>query len=81
MKLLTLLNLLGKFVKTEVISALELILWLTIKNSPIYQIFWQSDVVRPAMALGLLAVPVISAVIDYQSNKRDIDSLLRELSY
>ena len=75
------LILLTKFVRTEIISAIELMIWLTIKNNDFYLMLWNTDYVRPAMALGLVSIPIISAIQEYQQKKRDITQLISRIKF
>lgn len=73
------LKLFAYFVKTEIIGAVELIIWLAIKENDFYKELWNTDYVRPAMTLALIAIPVISAISDYHQNKKNIAIILREI--
>lgn len=75
------LILLTKFVRTEIIGAIELMIWLVIKNNDFYLMLWNTDDVRPAMALGLLSIPMISAIQEYQQKKRDINQLISRIKF
>lgn len=63
------LILLTKFIRTEIISAIDLMIWIAIKNNDFYLMLWNTDYVRPAMALGLVSIPIISAIQEYQQKK------------
>ena len=76
MKVQNLLKLFLEFTRTEIIAAVELATWLLIKETDFYLMLWQTDYVRPAMILGLIAIPVIFAINEYQTKKKRIDKLL-----
>jgi len=71
--------LLTKFIRTEIITILEIITWLAIKNTDFYLMLWNTNYVRPAMTLGLISIPVISALIEYKENKREINKILSNI--
>jgi hypothetical protein len=75
------LILLTKFIRTEIISAIELMTWLAIKNNDFYLMLWNTDYIRPAMALGLVSIPLISAIQEYQQKKKDINHLIRRITF
>ena len=75
------LTLLTKFVRTEIISAIELMIWIAIKNNDFYLMLWNTDYVRPTMALGLISIPIISAIKEYQQKKRDINQIMRRIKF
>ncbi len=79
MRFQNLLNLLFEFTQTEIITAIELSVWLLIKETDFYQMLWQTDYVKPAMALGLIAIPLISAFQEYKSKESKIKRLLNDL--
>ena len=75
------LRLLAKFIRTEIIGAVELMVWLAIKNNDFYLLLWNTDYVRPAMALGLISIPLISAIQEYQEKKRDINQIISKIKF
>jgi len=75
------LELLSYFIKTEVISAVELLLWVTVKNTDFYLMLWNTDYVKPAMALGLLSIPLISLIQEYNNKKREISNILKKIKF
>ena len=75
------IDLLTKFVRTEIIGAIELMTWLAIRDTEFYLMLWNTDYVRPAMALGLIAIPIISALQEYNEKKRDINQILRRIKF
>jgi|GEM_PF-4567702 len=66
------------FIRTEIIAGFELMLWLEIKNTDFYLLLWNNDFVRPAMASGLISIPIISAIDEYKQNKININQILRK---
>ncbi|MBS3124345.1 hypothetical protein J4437_07000 [Candidatus Woesearchaeota archaeon] len=75
------LILITKFVRTGIISAVELIIWLAINNNEIYLMLWNTDYIRPTIILGLISIPVISAIREYQQKKRDINQLISRIEF
>ena len=75
------LILITKFVRTGIISAGELIIWLAINNNEIYLMLWNTDYIRPTIILGLISIPVISAIREYQQKKRDINQLISRIEF
>ena len=79
MKIQYLPSLLFQFIITEIIAGIELAAWLLIKETDFYQMLWNTSYVRPAMALALVAIPVISALKEYDDNEKQIKLIVRNL--
>jgi hypothetical protein len=77
MQFIKIFELLLCFAKTELISFVELLVWLSIKESDIYQMFWSISYTRPTIMLSLLVLPVMSTFYDYQENKHKITQAWR----
>lgn len=65
------------FIKTILVGFIESLLFLAIRDIDFIQMLWEAELVRPAMVLGLVAIPLILAIKEYQENKKFIEDLFR----
>lgn len=80
-KILKLFNLITCLIKTEIISGVELIILFKFRDFFISLMNLENDVfgIKYGIAFALIIIPLISALHDYQKNKRQIASILREI--
>ena len=69
------------FIITEIISVIELVVWLQFKDFFISLINLENDVfgIRYAISFVLVIIPVISAIIEYQTKHKKISEALSKL--
>ncbi|MBS3149683.1 hypothetical protein J4455_03240 [Candidatus Woesearchaeota archaeon] len=66
------------FIITEIITIIDLAVWLQFKDFFISLIHLENDVfgIKYAIPLLLVAIPVISALVEYQSKQKKISTAL-----
>ena len=66
------------FIITEIITIIDLAVWLQFKDFFISLIHLENDVfgIKYAVPLLLVAIPVISALVEYQSKQKKISTAL-----
>lgn len=76
-KISKLFSLIIYFVKTEIISGIELIIWFGFRDLFTSLMNLENDFfgIRHGVLFVLIVIPIISAIHDYHKNKRQIDSL------
>ena len=79
--LLRLLSLFVCFIRTEIVSLVEFILWVQFKDLFISLMSIENDTlgIKYAIALALMVIPMLSAIDDYNKHKKQIESVFVEL--
>ena len=74
MKLVYLFQIIWYFIITEIIAIIELAVWLQFKDFFISLVNLENDVfgIKYAVPLLLVAIPLISALAEYQSKQKKI---------
>jgi len=81
-KIKYLLHLIWYFIVTEIISGVELVIWLQFNDFFQSLKYLENDVfgIRYMLPFTLVVIPIISAIIEYQSKQRKITEALSKLS-
>ncbi len=81
MKIKYLFQLIWYFIITEIVALIDLAVWLQFKDFFISLMNLENDVfgIKYAVPLLLVAIPVISALAEYQSKQKKINEALNKL--
>ena len=81
MQIKYLFQLIWYFIITEIVAIIDLAVWLQFKDFFISLMNLENDVfgIKYAVPLLLLAIPVISALAEYQSKQKKINDALNKL--
>lgn len=81
MQIQYLFQLIGYFIITEIVALIDLAVWLQFKDFFISLMNLENDVfgIKYAVPLLLVAIPVISALAEYQSKQKKINEALNKL--
>ena len=81
MQIKYLFQLIWYFIITEIVAIIDLAVWLQFKDFFISLMNLENDVfgIKYAVPLLLVAIPVISALAEYQSKQKKINDALNKL--
>ena len=80
MRIKYLFQLIWYFIITEIIGTIDLVVWLQFKDFFVGLMNLENDVfgIKYAVPLLLIAIPVISALTEYQSKQKKINEALNK---